>query len=317
VIAALCPNAAVDKLFLVDALRVGEIHRPLELLAVPGGKGLNVARAARALDRPVLAVVLLAGHTGRWVADALRDEGLDVDTTWGAGETRTCLAVADRASGRPTEFYERGDDVSAAAWDGFAGRVVAAGAVASWVALSGSLPPGVDPARAAELVGGARAGGARVAVDQDGPALRAALGAAPDVVKVNAAEARGLTGESDVAAAARSAHASLARTRAERGLGPPVAIVTAGEDGAYLVRADGALVHGTVDARGAYPTGSGDSFLGGLLGHLDAHPGDWDGALAAALGAAAANAERPGAARLDAERARTLADRAQVARVGR
>jgi 1-phosphofructokinase family hexose kinase len=316
VIAAVCPNPAVDKLFAVDGVRVGEIHRPLELVAVPGGKGLNAARAARALDAPVLAVVLLAGHAGRWVADALRGDGMHVDATWSTGETRTCLTVADRASGRPTEFYERGDDAPPAAWDAFADRVRAAGVVAGWVGVSGSLPPGVQPEHAGELVERARAGGARVAVDHDGAALAAALEAAPDLVKVNAAEARGLTGAGDVVQAARALHASLTEARAGRGLAAGVAIVTAGEDGAYAVGPDGAVRHGVVDARGPYPTGSGDSFLGALLAHLDGRPEDWDGALATALGAAAANAEIPGAARLDPQRARTLADGAHIARVG-
>jgi 1-phosphofructokinase/tagatose 6-phosphate kinase len=163
----------------------------------------------------------------------------------------------------------------------------------------------------------ARTGGALVAVDQDGAALRAALDAGPDLVKVNAAEARGATGEDDVVASARALHAALARARAVRGLAAGAAIVTAGEDGAYLVGPDGVAWHGAVDARGPYPTGSGDSFLGGLLAHLDRRDGDWDGALAGALGAAAANAEIPGAARLDPDRARTLARGAHIARVGR
>nr|WP_246851515.1 PfkB family carbohydrate kinase [Patulibacter sp. SYSU D01012] len=304
-------------MFAVEGVRVGEIHRPLELVAVPGGKGLNAARAARALDAHVLAVVLLAGHAGRWVAEALRGDGMHVDAAWSPGETRTCLTVADRTSGRPTEFYERGDDTPPAAWDAFADRVRAAGVVAGWVGVSGSLPPGVAPECAGELVERARSAGARVAVDHDGPTLAAALAAAPDLVKVNAAEARGLTGAGGVVQAACALHASLTAARGARGLPPGVAIVTAGEDGAYAVGPDGVVRHGAVDARGPYPTGSGDSFLGALLAHADRRPQDWDGALASALGAAAANAESPGAAHFAPERARTLADRAHIVRVER
>ena len=57
---------------------------------------------------------------------------------------------------------------------------------------------------------------------------------------------------------------------------------------------------------GRYPVGSGDAALGGFLTALDAG-GSLDAALALATGAAAANAEVPGAGRLDGARAGELA----------
>ena len=64
-------------------------------------------------------------------------------------------------------------------------------------------------------------------------------------------------------------------------------------------------------ARGPYPVGSGDAFLAGLVVALDGGAG-WPEALRAALGAGAANAERPGAGRLDRSRAAELAEQAAV-----
>ena len=63
--------------------------------------------------------------------------------------------------------------------------------------------------------------------------------------------------------------------------------------------------------RGRYPVGSGDAFLAGLVTSLDREEG-WHAALCSALGAATANAELPGAGRLDPSRAVELADRAVV-----
>ena len=62
---------------------------------------------------------------------------------------------------------------------------------------------------------------------------------------------------------------------------------------------------------GRYPVGSGDAFLAGLVTAL-ARDEPWDDALRAALGAGAANAELPGAGVLDPERARRLAEQADV-----
>ncbi|HEY4278151.1 MAG TPA: PfkB family carbohydrate kinase [Conexibacter sp.] len=314
-IAALAPNPSIDRFFLVDdEVRVGAIHRPVELVATAGGKGLNVARAAAALGGDVRAIALLAGHAGRWIAEALLDAGVRAEVVWTTGETRTSLTAADPESGRPTEFYEHGEITDPAAWEQFA---ECAGAVrgASWVALSGSLPPGIPAAAGADLVGRLRAVGAHVAVDQHGPALAAALGAAPDLVKVNTSEARELTGEAEPLNAARVLHEQLGAVRAPAGLDPATAIVTAGEAGAFLVAPDGDAWHATLAVRGPFPNGSGDSFLAGLLVGLDAQTAEpgaaslerWQEALGLALGAAAANAERAGAGRLDPRRARALA----------
>jgi fructose-1-phosphate kinase PfkB-like protein len=76
---------------------------------------------------------------------------------------------------------------------------------------------------------------------------------------------------------------------------------------------DGSMLVGRLYARGPYPVGRGDSFLGGLVTALER--GDaWEAAIHLALGAATANAEMPGAGRLDPSRARKLAARAEVRR---
>jgi fructose-1-phosphate kinase PfkB-like protein len=57
--------------------------------------------------------------------------------------------------------------------------------------------------------------------------------------------------------------------------------------------------------------GSGDALLGGLLVALER--GDpWPAAIALGLGAAAANAESPGAGHMDPARARELAAQAEM-----
>ena len=47
-------NPSIDKLFEVDRLIAGDIHRPQEFVALPGGKGIHVAQVASALDAPAI-----------------------------------------------------------------------------------------------------------------------------------------------------------------------------------------------------------------------------------------------------------------------
>ena len=299
-IACIAPSPSIDRLFEVERLRPGEIHRPSRFVRVAGGKGLNVARAAAALGADVRAVALLGGASGRWIADELERMALPFAASGCAGETRSCLSVLDREAGSLTEFYEESADVSPAEWEAFVHLAQSTAASADWVTVSGSLPSGA-PADGYERLAGS---GNQVAVDT------AALGdAQPELVKVNATEASALTGLPirTIGEVMEAAH--LLRRRI--GGDGHAAAVTAGVDGAVLVTPDGTAWRGSLTATGQYPVGSGDAFLAGLVTALTAGD-DWPDALAVALAAAVANADVPGAGSLDGERARSLAGVAVV-----
>ena len=55
-IVCVAANPSVDKLFQVELVVPGGIHRPSGYVQVAGGKGLNAARAAATLGADVLAV---------------------------------------------------------------------------------------------------------------------------------------------------------------------------------------------------------------------------------------------------------------------
>jgi 1-phosphofructokinase family hexose kinase len=303
VIACLALTPAIDRLVEVDRLAPGAIHRPEAAVAVAGGKGLNLARAAAALGAEVEAVAPLGGDMGRWVAARLHDERVAARIVWTEAETRICTSIADREEDSLTELYEAGEPLAPVAWEALAKRAVEG--APGWLAISGSLPAGVDAERIAALIDRARRAGARVALDTHGPALRAGLGAGPELVKVNAAEAADVAGP-------RADPEELRRLAGGEGHG---VVVTHGVEGLVAVGADGERHSASVDARGPYPVGSGDACLAGLLTALDAG-GSWEGALRMAVGAAAANAELPGAGRLDRARAQDLARRSTVAAEG-
>jgi fructose-1-phosphate kinase PfkB-like protein len=131
----------------------------------------------------------------------------------------------------------------------------------------------------------------------------------PAIVKVNADEAAAFLGsavatEAEAVAAAREIRARMA-------LPDATAIVTRGVEGALACRTADEVLRARLHERGPYPVGSGDAFLAGLVTALDRDEG-WEAALRLALGAAAANAERPGAGSLDAVRAIELARRVVI-----
>jgi 1-phosphofructokinase family hexose kinase len=296
VILCVAANPSIDRLFTVDRLVPGEIHRPADFVQVAGGKGLNVARAAATLGADVEAAALLGGHAGRWIAQELETEGVRLRATWARAETRSSLSVAGALEGL-TEFYEHGAPVTEEEWTAFAALALEAAGPADWTTISGSLPPGAPAGGYLPLMKVAR-----VAFDS----LEAGIDVRPAIAKLNAEEAARATGLDTGDAAG-----ALAAARALRERSGGTAIVTRGSDGAILVTPSGDALTGRVDAMGPYPVGSGDAFLAGLMVALDAGR-DWPQALAAALGAGAANAEHAGAGRLERGRAEELAARASV-----
>ena len=311
-IVCLAANPSVDKLFEIERLVRGDIHRPQGFVQVAGGKGLNAARAAHTLGAKVVAVALLRGHTGRWLEEMLGAEGVPVRAVWTHGENRSSLSVADRETGGLTEFYEHGADVSLAAWAELLHAVESSWTPGGWLTMSGSMPVGAPDSGYRDLVRDARVEGVRVALDAEGERLRLALESHPDVVKVNSAEAGGLLG---VPTTRRNdALAAAEKLRDMAGGDGHAGLVTRGAEGVVLATPDGSLYEGRLYVRGRYPVGSGDAFLAGVTTALD-RGDDWEGALRSALGAATANAEMPGAGRLDPARAAVLAAQAEVRQV--
>ena len=289
-------NPSIDRLYEVERLTVGSIHRPDLVVAVAGGKGLNAARAALTLGASVTAIGIVGGRAGDWIVEQLAETGLDARMARFDGETRTCVSILDRSSGAMTEVYERGEKIEPGAWEALEAILMLElerGDVAA-VALSGSLPPGAPPAGHARLARIATERSVRILADTSGTSLAAVLPEHPEVVKLNTDEAGETTGLSVVDAVSGAAAGRILRER-----GAANAIVTLGVGGAVVVSATDAIHLVPPDVRGSYPVGSGDAFLAGLAVGLVRGAKLVD---AARLGVAAgtANAELPGAGELDA-----------------
>jgi len=302
-------NPSIDRLFEVDRLTHGDIHRPQRFVALPGGKGVHVAQVATALGSKAIVTGILAGHAGRWLEEELAAEGVGTRFAWSAGETRSSLSVADRETGRLTEFYESGTPVSKGAWSALEEIVSVLVEDASWLALAGSLPPGAPDDGYGRLISTARRAGVATALDSRGVALARSIEGHPELVKINAHEAGQLLDRS-ISTVEEAHYAALAINRCAGGSGHAT-VITLGEQGMVAIDPTGTARHARAHARGRYPVGSGDALLAGLLVALER--GDpWPSAITLALGAAAANAEGPGAGRLDPARARELAARAEI-----
>ncbi|GAB2475473.1 1-phosphofructokinase family hexose kinase [Promicromonospora xylanilytica] len=302
-ISAIALSPSLDVTYVVDGL--DGIQRPRSVHRVGGGKALNAARAAAALGAEVSAVAVLGAGVGRDVAAGARADGVDVHVVEDQEPTRSCVSVFSLATGQLTEIYERAVPVAAGtATRALDTAVTLAASRPGWWFVSGGLPDSAPAGLLADVVRRLHAAGVRVAVDSHGAALRGAVGAGPDLVKVNRAEALELVGgdpEVPVPNLLAAVHALA------RGL----VVVTDGAAGAWATDGERVLRARLAGHTGHFPVGSGDSFLGGLLVALDGGD-DLPEAMALATATGTANAQVPGAAILDPALARLLARDVEV-----
>ena len=137
-------NAAIDKTLAVPNFRLGRRHRAVEQTAMAGGKGVNVARALKALGQPVIATGVAGGPTGTRIIEQLTEEAILNDFVRIREESRTSTAVVDPTTGEQTEINERGPHVSEAELELFVDKLLYLAKGAAVCVVSGSLPRGVD-----------------------------------------------------------------------------------------------------------------------------------------------------------------------------
>jgi 1-phosphofructokinase/tagatose 6-phosphate kinase len=258
-------NAAIDKTLAVPNFRIGRRHRAIEQTSMAGGKGVNVARALKALGQPVIATGVAGGPTGTRIIEQLTEDSILNDFVRIRDESRTSTAVVDDTTGEQTEINERGPEVAPAEIELFRDKLLYLAKGAGVCVFAGSLPRGVSEGLYAELVGELRDMGVTTVLDAEGESMRLAMRAEPTMVSPNELEAEELVGHefADEEDRLRGLHemAELGAREAVMTL-PTGCIGLVGDDG------DRRLYRVTVEAheRETRSTvGSGDAFLAGYV----------------------------------------------------
>jgi 1-phosphofructokinase/tagatose 6-phosphate kinase len=195
VIVTVTLNAALDRSVTVPIFNVGHRHRASESLVLAGGKGINVARALKQLDVPVVATGLAGGRTGTRIVEELTAEAILNDFVRIREESRTSTAVIDPTSATHTEINEWGPRVSETELGMVMDKLRYLAGAAELVVLAGSLPRAVDEGFYAEATKELGRRGVRVVLDTEGDPLRAGLEAEPFLVAPNQREAEGVVGQ--------------------------------------------------------------------------------------------------------------------------
>ena len=305
-------NIALDRTVAVPRMALGNRHRAVDSRTAAGGKGVNVARALKSLDEPVIATGLAAGPTGARIKELLGAERVLYDFVEVGGDSRTNLSIVDPTSGEQTEINERGPQVTAADLERFSARLMYLARGADFCVIAGSLPPGAETSAYGDLVSKLRSTGVPTLLDTDGEPMRAGLRAQPTVVAPNVTEAEEAVGNEFMDAD------DLAAGVAELiDMGAEEAIVTT-ESGCVAVIGDQhsrTSYEATIEPLAAVASvGSGDAFLAGYVSARRAGRTS-SSCLAYGVACGAESTQHLGAGMLDAIEVDRLVDKVRVERL--
>jgi 1-phosphofructokinase/tagatose 6-phosphate kinase len=188
-------NAAIDRTLTVPNFQLGQRHRASQGLTLAGGKGINVARALKRLDVPVVATGLAGGRTGTRIVEELTSEAVLNDFVRIADESRTSTAVVDPTAATYTEINEWGPHVEPDELAMLLDKISYLARGADMVVFAGTLPRGVDDSFYAEAIRDLNRRHVPAVLDSEGPPLRLGVEAEAFLVTPNQREAEGLVGQ--------------------------------------------------------------------------------------------------------------------------
>jgi 1-phosphofructokinase family hexose kinase len=195
VIVTVTLNAALDRTLTVPNFQRGHRHRASGVLTLAGGKGINVARALKRLDVPVVATGLAGGRTGTRIVEELTAEAILNDFVRIKEESRTSTAVVDPTGNTYTEINEWGPRVSPGELEVLLEKLHYLARGADYVVFAGSLPRAVEEGFYGEAIRDLHRRGVRVVLDTEGDPLRLGIDAEPELVSPNQREAEQLVGQ--------------------------------------------------------------------------------------------------------------------------
>ncbi len=256
-------NPAIDETVFLDQLRPGRVNRASRLHRQAGGKGVNVSRMLSHYGIPSVATGFLGKANGDIYRRFFRGKNIEDTFVWMPGETRTGLKIVNESNRQTTDINFPGLEPSLedlTAFEKVLRKLIRPG---RWFVVSGSLPKGVSVDYFEEQLAVLKRGGALVAVDTSGEALKAAIRQSVDLIKPNEHELVEILGHplpdfpSKVRAAVKLQRQGIAHV-----------VLSLGSEGALFISPDKALMASAPPVKVVSTVGAGDALLSGYLAGL-------------------------------------------------
>ena len=259
-VAGLSLSPAMDRTIYVDDFCLNEVNRAKESTAIPGSKGVNVAKYLAASGLEAVCFGFIGGPDRAVFISQLNKFGVRSDFIPVDYPIRNNIKIVDLKNGTYTDVNLQSGTPTEAQLEMLFERAAQVAKECAYVALSGHVSEKMPMDIYKTLTQIIHQNGAKVAVDCSGQALLEALEAKPDVIKPNLKE---LCDTFDVHLVNRYEIVESAKRISARGIDN--VLVSCGAEGAvavcdgdvYLVQVPEVPVLNTV--------GAGDAFLSGFI----------------------------------------------------
>ncbi len=251
-------NASLDKIYMVDDIKRGDVVRAKSVQNTAGGKGTHVANVINIMKETCMVTGFLGGKTGEFISDKLGEKGIANASVRINGETRACINIVT-PDGKQTEVLEPGPVISDEEQSEFLDEYEKLLDDVDIVIASGSLPQNVAKDFYKKLIESANAKKKKFLLDTSGVALVEGIKAKPFFIKPNREEVEFLTGHK--VQSAEDAAAELQKFMAD-GIALPV--ISLGKQGS-VIGYNGKIYHAIPPAvENINAVGSGDAYVAGL-----------------------------------------------------
>ena len=261
-------NPALDRTQRIEhPLVVGKLNRATSSHLEPGGKGINVSRAVKALGGNSIALGFCAGTNGRIMKDMLTAADIHHDFVDVAGQTRINTQIIDVQGGH-TEVNEPGNKLDDADFLRLLDRMENYLNAGNIFVLTGSMPPEFPLKNYQKLCRLIKKHGCKLIIDAQGELLLDALKLEPDFVKPNIFELAEAVGDKPSA----DPEVVVVSARKMLDMGARAVCVSMSQEGAVLVSKDEpeALYVNTnpkIYDEGA--VGTGDAMVGAIANSMN------------------------------------------------
>lgn len=260
-------NTALDRTLRIDKpLVVGKLNRALSSYLEPGGKGINVSRAVKALGGESIALGFCAGANGRIMKDSLTSADIHHDFVDIAGQTRVNTQIID-AQGGHTEVNEPGTKIDDADFLRLIDRMENYLDEGNIFVLAGSCPPDFPLKNYLKICKTIKRAGCKLIIDAEGELLKAALDCEPDFVKPNIFELADAVGDKP----STDPEEVVVSARKMLDLGARAVCVSMAQEGALLVSKDeneALYVNCNPKIYDEGSVGTGDAMVGAIANSL-------------------------------------------------
>ncbi|PKM50002.1 MAG: 1-phosphofructokinase [Firmicutes bacterium HGW-Firmicutes-7] len=252
-------NPAIDKIYMIDNYQIGEVHRPSDMIASAGGKGLNVARVAKLMGEEVSTTGPLGGGNGAYIKKEIEKLGIKPHFCDIEGETRICINITDVINQQCTEILESGPTLNETEVVNQLVQFEALIDQVDVVVISGSLAEGLPVDFYGKLISIAKTKAKKVLLDCSGEAFIEGVKMKPYAIKPN---------ETEIAAIyegySETIENKLEAIKFFKDQGIELPIISMGGEGSLAGLEDGIYKISLPPVEVINTVGSGDSFMAGL-----------------------------------------------------